>query len=94
MSMARSYRPGHDVRFRILGDEAVVLRQSDPEVFVLNGVGARVFELLAAGLDVGAVVETITDEFETTTEVAERDVREFLAELAEARLIESAEEQR
>ena len=39
-----------DVRFRTVGDEGVVLRQSTAEVSGLNEVAARLFNLLGDGL--------------------------------------------
>jgi hypothetical protein len=40
------YRLAPDVRFRVVGDEGVVVRQDAGEVLVVNGVAARVLELL------------------------------------------------
>jgi hypothetical protein len=36
-----------DVRYRLVAPEAVVIRQSVPEVMVLNGVAAEVLERIA-----------------------------------------------
>jgi len=87
---AGAYRPRSDVRFRRIGDEAVVVRQDAPEVLVLNPVGGRVLELLAGGEPVGAVGAALAAEFEVAPAEAEADARAFAAELESAGVIEPA----
>lgn len=87
-----AYRPRSDVRFRRIGEEAVVVRQDAPEVLVLNPVGARVLELLAGGEALGAVGAALAEEFEVAPAEAEADARDFAAELESAGVIEPAPE--
>jgi len=88
------YRLAPDVRFRVVGSEGVVVRQDAGEVLVVNGVAARVLELLdprrAKGGDPGAgdrgrsfdeLLDRLAEEFEATEEEIARDLREFLAEV-------------
>jgi len=89
---AGAYRPRSDVRFRRIGDEAVVVRQDAPEVLVLNPVGARVLELLTGGETLGAVGAALAEEFEVAPGEAEADARAFAAELESAGVIEPASE--
>lgn len=83
-----------DVRFRVVGGEGVVVRQDAGEVLVVNGVAARVLELLdprrATGRgpqpgDRGRCFDELLDrlggEFEATEEEIARDLREFLDEV-------------
>lgn len=87
-----AYRPRSDVRFRRIGEEAVVVRQAAPEVLVLNPVGARVLELLAGGEPLGAVGAKLAAEFEVAPAAAAADARVFAAELESAGVIEPAPE--
>jgi hypothetical protein len=85
------FRRRSDVRYRIVGPEAVVVRQSVPEVLVLNGVGARVVETIDGTLTVGALVSALAGEYAVEREILERDVVAFLGELAEGGVIERVE---
>ena len=80
-----------DVRFRIVVDEAVVLRQEAAEVLVLNEVGGRILELLDGERTVGDVVDEISSEFEVdeSTRLAD-ETSAFIAELVEAGIVTPA----
>lgn len=82
------FRPRSDVRFRLLHPDAVVLRQEDAEVLVLNEVGGRTLELLAAGRSLGEAADALVEEFAVEPDVVAADLAEFVAELLEARVIE------
>lgn len=84
------YRARPDVRFRRIEDEAVVLRQAAAEVLVLNGIGARVLELLAAGTGPDDAARRLAEEFEVEPAEAAADVRAFAAELGAAGVLEPA----
>lgn len=82
------WRTRSDVRFRRIEEEAVVLRQDGGEVLVLNGTGARVLELLAAGFEPHEAARRLTDELDVDLARAADDVRSFAAELGEAGVLE------
>lgn len=82
------WRTRSDVRFRRIEEEAVVLRQDGGEVLVLNGTGARVLELLAAGLETREAARRLAEEHEVDLERAAADVRSFAAELGDAGVLE------
>jgi len=85
------FRRCRDVRYRIVGAEAVVVRQSGPEVLVLNGVGARVIEGVDAKTTVAALVARLAEEYDVDPQTLERDVTSFLSELAEGGVVEKME---
>jgi hypothetical protein len=89
-----AYRARADVRFRRIEDEAVVLRQAAGEVLVLNGIGARVLELLAAGAGPDEAARRLAEEFEVDLAEAAADVRSFAAELGAAGVLEPAPPER
>lgn len=76
------FRHRPDLRYRLIDGEAVVVRQEAAEVLALNGVGARVLELLDGRRTVGEVVDRLYGEFEVDRAELERDVARFVAELA------------
>ena len=82
------FRPRPDVRFRVVGDEAVVVRQEASEVIALNDVGASVLSLLDSRRTVAAVVEALLSEYEIDRNSLRGDVVSFLAELQDAGVVE------
>ena len=83
------FRRRDDVRFRRLPPEGVVVRQTDPEVLVLNELASRILERIDGETSVQAVVEGLLAEYEVDPSVLERDVLEFLEELQRSGIIVS-----
>ena len=81
------YRTWSDVRFRVVFDEAVVLKQDQAEVLVLNEVGARVLDGLKRGLRPSQIVSELETEYQASAAELERDVERFVAELLEAKVV-------
>jgi hypothetical protein len=73
-------------------DETVVLDARAGRYFALPGVGARVWALLAAPTTLGALVATITDEYDVDAATCDRDLRSLVHELHAAGLIDVGEE--
>jgi len=84
--MSLSLRP--DVRYRLLLNEAVVIRQDAAEVLGLNLVGARVLELIDEGLSEGGILERLLREFDVTPRQLQTDVRDFISELTDLGVVE------
>ena len=82
-----AHRLDPGVRFRSIGDEAVVLCQASAEILVLNGVGSRILHLIEGRLSDEEIVAAIRREFDVVAEVATRDVNDFLSELEEAGVV-------
>lgn len=68
--------------------ETVLLNDETGTYQGLDGVGSRIWELVQEPTTVGDVVETITAEYDVDAQRCERDVREFVGELAAQRLVE------
>jgi hypothetical protein len=77
-------RPSADVVARQLGDSAVLIRLTTNRIYELNPTGARIWELVGSGADVGSILATLTEEFDgspdTIRSEAEDLVRDLLAE--------------
>ena len=57
-------------------------------IYVMNDVGTRIWELLAAPTPIANIADTLTREFEVAAQRAIDDVTEFLNVLSERGLIE------
>ncbi len=91
MTPSLVFRHCGDVRYRVIDDEAVVIRQDAGEVLGLNDVGARLLELIDGKTSVKVLLEKMADEFEIDRSRLEQDVLGFLQELGEAGVIEQIE---
>ncbi|MGH9324039.1 MAG: PqqD family protein [Vicinamibacteria bacterium] len=91
LSDKRIFRPRSDVRFRVVGNEAVVVLQDAAEVIALNDMGGCLLTLLDSGRSVDALVEALSAEYDVDGETLRRDVESFLAELREAGVVEEVE---
>lgn len=81
-------RARSDVRYRVVDQKAIVIRQREGEVVVLNQVGARVLDLLQAGRPVQGVLDAMAAEFEVGRAELERDVLAFLGDLVDGGILE------
>ena len=77
-----------DVRCRVVGEEAVVVRQKAAEVLALNDVGARILELIDAKSTVGQLIETMSSEYDVDREELAQDIENFVAALHDAEIVE------
>ena len=84
------FRHVDDIRYRIIDDEAVVIRQEAGEVMGLNPTGARLLELIDSEKSVEGLVDAMSEEFQMERAELERDVFRFLQELWEAGVIEES----
>lgn len=66
---------------RNAGDETVLLDSTSEEFFGLDGVGARLFELLEAPMRLDAAVELLHAEYDVEREVLAQDIQELVIEL-------------
>jgi hypothetical protein len=82
------FKPRSDIRFRVVGEEAVIVRQMDAEVIAVNEVGANILSLLDARRSVRDVLEALLEEYDVDRELLSNDVQKFLGELREAGVVE------
>jgi Coenzyme PQQ synthesis protein D (PqqD) len=80
-------RPSHDVVFRHLEDEAVLVHLGTNRIYSLNTTGARFWELLAAGRDRSEITEQLLREFDVSPEQLEEEIEALLASLVSEGLV-------
>ena len=71
-----------------IDDQVVVADMRSGRYLGLDGVGARVWDLVGEGATRAAIIECLSAEYEVSTDVLERDVGELLKELLQRRLVE------
>jgi hypothetical protein len=78
------------VVWREVGDELVVLELSTSTYLTLNGTAKHLWEGLASGTTVGALVQMLADRYPITAEQARSDTETFLSALSERDLLDGA----
>ena len=71
-----------------MDDQVVVADMRSGHYFGLDGVGARLWELIGEHLGLEAIMERLYSEYEVSMEVLRRDVGELLQELVRRGLVE------
>lgn len=87
-------KPASDVRFRVVDQEAVVVRQRSSEVLVMSEVAARLLTLADGVRPIDAWLDVLADEYEVDRGTLEQDVLRFAAELVEQGILETPENTR
>ena len=75
------------VMARKVGDETVVLDLASGTYYGLDAVGARIWELMAAGPSLAQVCEVMMTEFEVSQSEIERDVLALVQTLLDKKLV-------
>jgi hypothetical protein len=96
--LSRRYRRSPNMIFRQIADEFVLVPighdAADMEaIYTLEGVGARIWELLDGERDGYAILEQIVQEYDVPAEEAQIDLVEFLEQVEAVQGISPAEAQ-
>lgn len=70
-----------------LADEIVVLNLDTGLYHGLSGVGARIWQLVEAPIEVQQILDTLLDEYEVDAQRCEQDLLELLSELLAQKLL-------
>lgn len=76
-----------DVVAQRVTDEVVIVHLRTNRVFLLNRTGARFWELLNAGFDRDAIVQTMRSEFDVEEPELRREIDEFTRVLSAEELV-------
>jgi len=76
-----------EVMARQVGDEVVILDLASGTYFGLDSVGARMWQLIGDGKNIGDVRDALLAEYEVSPEELERDMERLLQELLARGLI-------
>ena len=86
----RTVRPNANTLHRELGGEGVLLQLDSGEYFGLDEVGERIWALMMEDGDLSRVESRLIEEFEVEPSRLAADLKAFVDELAERRLIDLA----
>jgi hypothetical protein len=75
------------VVWRDVGDEVVVLELSTSTYLTLNGTAKQIWESLASGATLDALVDGLVDRYGITSEQARVDAESFVSALADRGLL-------
>ena len=81
-------KPREGVIAKMVGSEMVLLDYDRGVYYGLNGVGARVWQLLAGGATMDEVIERLTDEYDVARPALEADVAALLRDLQAKELVD------
>ena len=84
----RPPRRNSTAAFQVFEGEATIVLPDGSYIKVLNETGSRIWDLLDGSRGVKAIAAVIAQEYDTTAEAAERDVREFVEVLSRHRMLE------
>jgi hypothetical protein len=84
--LEKCYNRDASVVFRKIAEELILvpIKQKAGEIesiYTMNEVAARIWELLDGTKNLGAIRDSIVNEFDVSREEAETDLREFLQQL-------------
>ena len=82
------YRISPSIRYRRMGDEAVVLCQSSAEILVLNEIGSRILHLVDGRRGAEDLCTALCEEFDVEAATVLQDLTAFLSELIEIGAVE------
>ncbi len=70
-----------------VGEELMMMDATQGKYFNLNGVGARIWELLAVPTSLEALVTALTAEYDVEADTARQEVEKFLTDLRQRGLL-------
>ncbi|UCF66383.1 MAG: PqqD family protein [Acidobacteriota bacterium] len=77
------YRRHRDVSFTRFGEEGLIVVPRESWQLVVNGVGARVFELLDGVRTIAEIAAQVAEEYDASSREIINDVGELLVELSD-----------
>ena len=74
-------RPNEEeVAAQVLDGEAVMINLSNGFYYSMNGVGAFIWELIASGQSLDAIVTSLTRQYDVSSERAQADLDQLVAQ--------------
>lgn len=77
----RIVKPAENVIARRVGEEMVLLDMTRGTYYGLDPIGARIWQLIADGASLAAIVEKLLEEYDVTRTQLESDVETLVGEL-------------
>jgi hypothetical protein len=89
VSFSECVRMAPDVRFRLVGEEGVLLNLQTEQYLGLNAVGTRMWNVLGNASSIQAAYDRLLEEYEVEPARLRADLEEFIDQLLGQKLIEA-----
>ena len=86
--VASKYKICANITWRKVDNETVVLNLETSEYYSANETGAEIWEFLEKNYPVKKIVDFITQEYDESPKIVEKNIVGFLKKLTELKLIE------
>ena len=86
-AQSRIRRASHRILWRSVGSETIVVDPDSGASFVLNAVGAFIWELVDGERTIADITSEICDSYEVTPERAQADIEQWADWMAERKLV-------
>ena len=81
-----------DVRFRLVADEGVVIRQTEGEVLVVNEMGGEILTMIQEDRNLGEIVSALCGRYDAEASMIRQDTQAYLTELLSGQVISQVKE--
>lgn len=78
-----------DVRFRIIGDEVIIICQEAGEIMALNASGGLILQAVDGRQSVREIIDAVQSNYALPVGQLQRDILEFLSEMLDAGVFKS-----
>jgi hypothetical protein len=85
-----NWQPDPDVVTQLVEGETVLVHLQTNEIYALNPTATRAWELLAEGMNRGAVQEALENEFDVPSDQLRAEIDTLIARLLEKKLLRPA----
>lgn len=92
MNLENRYAPRQDVASELIDGEAIIIDLASGIYFSLNGVGGRIWSLLAKDLSLAEILAILPAEYEVALDVAQQDLNTLVEQLLSEKLVEPTQE--
>ncbi len=87
MANSQRYALPDDVILQLSGDEALLMKLNDEDMFALNATGADIIQGVAQGQDLEALIDELASTYQAHRSAVESDVNMLIADLLERGLL-------
>lgn len=75
------------IRYRLIDDETLIIKQDSNQIFVANEIGARILDLIREHHPLADIASVLSDEYDAEKEEIAGDVESFCATLVDEKIL-------
>ena len=81
-----------DVRFRLVADDGIVIRQTEGEVLIVNELGGDIQTMIGENRNLGEIVSALCGRYDAEASTIWQDTQAYLTELLSGQVISQVKE--